>query len=145
MTTLCIRGGRVVDPANGVDAPRDLHVRDGRIVDGPDPADPRVEEVDASGCVVMAGGIDLHTHIGGGKVNLARLLMTEDHRGSGGGSDGTEGGATVRSLPLLYGPAFARWLCSCPARPLDSFAVVYDVCALAETREKLLHALAARA
>jgi formylmethanofuran dehydrogenase subunit A len=83
MTTLCIRGGRVVDPANGVDAPRDLHVRDGRIVDGPDPADPRVEEVDASGCVVMAGGIDLHTHIGGGKVNLARLLMTEDHRGSG--------------------------------------------------------------
>ena len=33
-----------------------------------------------SGCVVMAGGIDLHTHIGGGKVNLARLLMPEDHR-----------------------------------------------------------------
>ena len=28
----------------------------------------------------MAGGIDMHTHIGGGKVNLARLLMTEDHR-----------------------------------------------------------------
>ena len=38
------------------------------------------QEIDASGCVVMAGGIDLHTHIGGGKVNLARLLMPEDHR-----------------------------------------------------------------
>jgi formylmethanofuran dehydrogenase subunit A len=28
----------------------------------------------------MAGGIDMHTHIGGGKVNLARLLLPEDHR-----------------------------------------------------------------
>jgi formylmethanofuran dehydrogenase subunit A len=30
--------------------------------------------------VLMAGGIDMHTHIGGGKVNLARLLMAPDHR-----------------------------------------------------------------
>ena len=42
-----------------------------------------VDEIDASGCVVMAGGIDMHTHIGGGKVNLARLLMPEDHRADG--------------------------------------------------------------
>ena len=27
----------------------------------------------------MAGGIDMHTHIGGGKVNLARMLLPEDH------------------------------------------------------------------
>lgn len=33
--------------------------------------------VDFAGCLVMAGGIDLHTHIGGGKLNLARLLMEE--------------------------------------------------------------------
>lgn len=30
--------------------------------------------------VVMAGGIDLHSHIGGGKTNLSRLLLPEDHR-----------------------------------------------------------------
>jgi formylmethanofuran dehydrogenase subunit A len=29
--------------------------------------------------VVMAGGIDMHTHIGGGKVNIARMLLPEDH------------------------------------------------------------------
>jgi formylmethanofuran dehydrogenase subunit A len=40
------------------------------------------EEIDAAGCIVLAGGIDLHSHIGGGKVNLARLLLPEDHRGS---------------------------------------------------------------
>ena len=32
---------------------------------------------DLAGAIVMAGGIDLHTHIGGGKVNLARLLMAD--------------------------------------------------------------------
>ncbi|RZU02707.1 formylmethanofuran dehydrogenase subunit A [Rivibacter subsaxonicus] len=79
MSLLHIRGGHVVDPANGVDTIRDLFVRDGRIVDAPrdEPAD---TTLDAGGCVVMAGGIDLHSHIGGGKVNLARLLMNEDHR-----------------------------------------------------------------
>ncbi len=54
-------------------------VRDGRIVDAV-PGESWDEVIDASGCIVMAGGIDLHTHIGGGKVNLARLLMAEDHR-----------------------------------------------------------------
>src|SRR5438874_1138482 len=33
MTNLCLRGGRVIDPANGCDEVRDLLVRDGRIVD----------------------------------------------------------------------------------------------------------------
>jgi formylmethanofuran dehydrogenase subunit A len=77
---LRLRGGRVYDPANGVDGVvRDIAVRDGHIVE----LDPRAtvdQEIDASGCIVMAGGIDMHTHIGGGKMNLARLLLPEDHR-----------------------------------------------------------------
>jgi len=54
-------------------------VRDGRIVEL-HPQDTVDREIDAGGCVVMAGGIDMHTHIGGGKVNLARMLLPEDHR-----------------------------------------------------------------
>ena len=79
MTSTLIRGGRVVDPSNRVDALRDLVIRDGRIA-APVAGETYDETLDASGCVVMAGGIDMHTHIGGGKVNLARLLMAEDHR-----------------------------------------------------------------
>ncbi len=42
------------------------------------PAGRRVDaEYSLPGHVVFAGGIDLHTHIGGGKVNLARLLMAQ--------------------------------------------------------------------
>ena len=80
MSSLLLRGARIVDPANpGSASPRDLAVRDGRIVEAM-PGERWDEVVDASGCIAMAGGIDLHTHIGGGKVNLARLLMVEDHR-----------------------------------------------------------------
>lgn len=75
MSTRRIRGGRVFDPANGIDGEvRDVVMRDGRVV-VPDPREAVDEEVDAAGCIVLAGGIDLHSHIGGGKVNLARLLL----------------------------------------------------------------------
>lgn len=77
-----LHGGRVYDPTHGVDGEvRSIFVRDGRIVAAP--SDPRAVDVrfDLAGCSVMAGGIDIHTHIGGGKVNLARMLLPEDHRG----------------------------------------------------------------
>ena len=75
-----LAGARVIDPANGIDGQvRDLYVRDGCIVEAPQDA-ASAQTIDVSGRIVMAGAIDLHTHIGGGKVNLARLLLPEDHR-----------------------------------------------------------------
>jgi formylmethanofuran dehydrogenase subunit A len=78
-----LTGGTVYDPMHGVNGQvRDVCVRDGRIVPSPR-ADERVdEEYDLRGKVVMAGAIDPHSHIGGGKVNIARTLLPEDHRPS---------------------------------------------------------------
>lgn len=83
MSTLRLRGGRVIDPSNPQAAElRDLCVQDGRIVTLP--TQEKVDEdIDATGCVIMAGGIDMHTHIGGGKMNLARLLLPEAGRANG--------------------------------------------------------------
>ena len=79
MTTRRLRGGRLYDPVNGIDGEvRDLVLRDGRIA-ALDPRAPADEEIDAGGCIVLAGGIDLHSHIGGGKANLARTLLPQ-HR-----------------------------------------------------------------
>ncbi|MDR5754387.1 MULTISPECIES: formylmethanofuran dehydrogenase subunit A [unclassified Caballeronia] len=80
MSLARLKGGIVYDPANGVNGERrDVYFRDGRIVDVA--ANASVDhDYDASGMVVMAGGIDLHSHIGGGKTNLSRLLLPEDHR-----------------------------------------------------------------
>jgi formylmethanofuran dehydrogenase subunit A len=74
-----LSGGKVYDPANGLDGEvRDVYARDGRIVAAPD--DGRFDkEYDVKGRIVMAGAIDPHTHIGGGKVTIARTLMPEDH------------------------------------------------------------------
>ncbi len=76
-----LTGGKVYDPANGVDGVvRDIYVENGRIVT-PEPTAKVAHEYALHGRVVMAGGIDPHSHIGGGKVTIARMLMPEDHLG----------------------------------------------------------------
>ncbi|MBL4637969.1 MAG: formylmethanofuran dehydrogenase subunit A [Proteobacteria bacterium] len=74
-----LTGGRIYDPAHGIDGKvQDIYIRNGRIVDAP--TDGKInEEIDLRGKVVMAGAIDMHTHIGGGKVNIARTMLPEDH------------------------------------------------------------------
>ena len=74
-------GGRVYDPANKVSGEvRDIYVEDGKIV-APKPNARADATYDVKGRIVMAGAIDPHTHIGGGKMTIARMLLPEDHRG----------------------------------------------------------------
>ncbi|WP_407520014.1 formylmethanofuran dehydrogenase subunit A [Methylobacterium oryzisoli] len=70
-----IRGGRVVDPTAGRDAVGDVWIEDGRIVAASDRTPDHT--LDAQGCVVMAGGVEVHSHIAGGNVVLSRLLLPE--------------------------------------------------------------------
>lgn len=76
-----LAGGRVYDPIQGLAGEiRDLFVRDGHIVSNPGP-DARVDAIyDVYGHIVMAGAIDIHSHIAGGNVNTARVLLPEQHR-----------------------------------------------------------------
>lgn len=70
-----IRGGRVIDPTAGRDAVGDVWIEDGRVVAPSERAPDRT--VDASGCVVMAGGVEVHSHIAGGNVVTSRLLLPD--------------------------------------------------------------------
>ena len=75
-----LTGGIIYDPANNVNGrKKDIYIQDGKIVTKPKNKKPD-KEYDIRGKVVMAGAIDLHTHIGGGKGNIARMLMPENHR-----------------------------------------------------------------
>ncbi len=79
MTTR-LTGGRVFDPVNGARGDvRDIYIDGDRIAAAP-PSGKADRTYDLRGGVVMAGALDIHSHIAGGKVNLARLLMAEDHR-----------------------------------------------------------------
>jgi formylmethanofuran dehydrogenase subunit A len=75
---LLIRNGFVYDPLNGVNGEKmDIAVKDRKIVEKVNERKAKV--IDASGMVVMPGGVDIHSHIAGGKVNSGRLLRPEDH------------------------------------------------------------------
>ncbi len=82
MTLLRIQGGTVYDPQNGIDgAVRDVWIEQGSIVAPPADPDRRPDRnIDARGLVVMPGGIDMHCHIAGPKVNTARKMMPDDKR-----------------------------------------------------------------
>ena len=75
-----LKGGKVYDPANKIDGKvMDLYLHDGLIRHRAN-GESVSETIDVSGMIVMAGAIDMHTHIGGGKHNLARLLLPEDRQ-----------------------------------------------------------------
>jgi dihydroorotase len=62
-TTWRIKNGRIIDPVNQTDHIRDLLIIDGCIA-GPDQAaPPNAAEIDASGCWVVPGLIDMHVHL----------------------------------------------------------------------------------
>lgn len=62
-TSWRIKNGRIIDPASQTDHIRDLLIIDGCIA-GPDQAaPPDAAEIDASGCWVVPGLIDMHVHL----------------------------------------------------------------------------------
>jgi formylmethanofuran dehydrogenase subunit A len=77
LTELIIKNGFVYDPLNRIDGEKmDICIRDGKIVKT---VKDSAKVVDASGMVVMPGGVDIHSHIAGGEVDTGRMLRPEDH------------------------------------------------------------------
>ena len=66
--TIVIKNGRVIDPANSLDEPKDLLIHKGRIkaIESPGSisfeAGEKPSVIDAKGCVVCPGLIDMHVH-----------------------------------------------------------------------------------
>ncbi len=97
---LVITGGRVIDPANGLDQVADVVVGAGRILAvGPAAGDahPGARVLDARGLVVTPGLIDLHAHVYPG---LGDFCVTPDQAGVDRGvpdvvDGGTSGTATI--------------------------------------------------
>jgi formylmethanofuran dehydrogenase subunit A len=76
-----LQNGSIYDPAQNLHGEqRDLFIQDGLMASDPGP-DAKFDAVyDLAGKIVMAGAIDIHSHIAGGNVNTARLLLPEKHR-----------------------------------------------------------------
>ena len=72
---LVILGGRVMDPETGLDAPRNVGIRDGAVVALGEEAIAGRDTLDATGLVVAPGFIDLHAH---GQDSVSNRLQALD-------------------------------------------------------------------
>ena len=60
---LLIKNGRVLNPAENLDKVMDLYIEDGKIVEKGEKLNLSADRmIDAEGCYVMPGLIDLHVH-----------------------------------------------------------------------------------
>jgi len=81
MTIIRIANGTVYDPANSVNGVvRDIWIEGGKIIATPTAELSASKTIDATGYIVMPGGVDIHAHIAGPKVNAARKMRPEDKR-----------------------------------------------------------------
>ncbi len=62
---IVVAGGTVIDPANGVEGRRDVAIQAGKVAEVTDDLSSASagRTIDASGCLVLPGLIDLHTHV----------------------------------------------------------------------------------
>jgi len=111
---LRITGGAVYDPANGIaGVVQDVCIEDGKVVTGLPAGAPRL---DASGMVVMPGGVDIHSHIAGSSVNHGRRLQPEEHAvdpvpaprldGPDGGGGGPARSGTGGTIPSTFATGY---------------------------------------
>jgi len=72
-----LKNGVVYDPVHGINGEkRDIYIRDGLITRKPS-SNVRINQTyDMKDKIIMSGAIDIHTHIGGGKVNIATSILT---------------------------------------------------------------------
>jgi len=76
MSDLIIKNGLVYDPLHNIDGEKkDIYIKDGIVVEK---ANGDAKVIDASGLIVFPGGVDIHSHIAGAKVNVGRALRPED-------------------------------------------------------------------
>ncbi|MEM0215561.1 MAG: formylmethanofuran dehydrogenase subunit A [Archaeoglobaceae archaeon] len=78
---LWIKNGIVVDPKNKINAEKmDIFVKNGKIVVENEVKKEECKVIDASGKLVVAGGVDMHAHIAGSKINTGRTMRPEEMR-----------------------------------------------------------------
>lgn len=85
MVDLFIKNGRILNPAENEDFTGDILIRDGMIVEKGKDINKECDVIDASGCYVMPGFIDLHVHLRDPGLEYKETLSTGAKAAAHGG------------------------------------------------------------
>ena len=115
MTALGIRGGHLIDPAAGVDAPKDIFLKDGRVAEIAGPGKLKsalevsaAEVLDATGLTVAPGLIDMHVHLREPGQGYKETIATGTAAAAAGGF--TAVAAMPNTIPVNDSPETTRWM-----------------------------------
>jgi dihydroorotase len=112
MTELAIRGGHLVDPAAGVDGPKDILFKDNRVAEIAAPGKLKTangaETLDAKGLVIAPGLVDIHVHLREPGQGYKETIATGTAAAAAGGF--TAVAAMPNTLPVNDSPETTRWM-----------------------------------
>jgi dihydroorotase len=112
MTALAIRGGHLMDPAAGVDALKDILLKDGRVAEIAAPGKLKAangaESLDATGLVVAPGLIDIHVHLREPGQGYKETIASGTAAAAAGGF--TAVAAMPNTIPVNDSPETTRWM-----------------------------------
>jgi dihydroorotase len=112
MTALAILGGRVVDPAAGMDGLKDVLLKDGRVAEIAGPGKLKqaegAETIDATGLIVAPGLVDIHVHLREPGQAYKETIATGTAAAAAGGF--TAVAAMPNTTPVNDSPEITRWM-----------------------------------
>jgi dihydroorotase len=112
MTALVIRGGQLIDPAAGVDAPKDVLLKDGRVAEIAAPGKLKqangAETLDATGLVLAPGLVDIHVHLREPGQGYKETIASGTAAAAAGGF--TSVAAMPNTKPVNDSPEVTRWM-----------------------------------
>jgi len=112
MTALAIRGGHLLDPAAGVDGPKDILFKDNRVAEIAAPGKLKTangaETLDAKGLVVAPGLVDIHVHLREPGQGYKETIATGTAAAAAGGF--TAVAAMPNTSPVNDSPETTRWM-----------------------------------
>ena len=112
MTPLAICNGRLVDPAAGVDALKDILLKEGRVAEIAAPGKLKqtegAETLDAAGLIVAPGLVDMHVHLREPGQAYKETIATGTAAAAAGGF--TAVAAMPNTTPVNDSPEITRWM-----------------------------------
>jgi dihydroorotase len=112
MTALLIRGGHLIDPGSGVDALKDILLKDGRVSEIAGPGKLKSANgaavLDATGLTVAPGLVDIHVHLREPGQGYKETIATGTAAAAAGGF--TSVAAMPNTRPVNDSPEITRWM-----------------------------------